>query len=137
MNISFVVDTSVLVAMAKGEPGYRELRTVFANEIAALPTPALVEFHRVMAPAGNRPDANALMLIEDLGLHVMPFGVQAAHAAVIANELYGSGNGRGGLLNMLDLMVYAVAKVEGLPILCTGKDFAATDAVLHPASRPW
>ena len=121
--------------MAIGEPGYLKLRAVFADELGALPTPALVEFHRVMARTGNYPDPVALQLIEDLGVVILPFGGQAAHAAVVANEHYGRGNGRGGLLNMLDLMVYAVAKVEGLPILCTGYDFGSTDAAIHPASR--
>ncbi len=36
---------------------------------------------------------------------------------------------------MLDLMVYAIAKTPDLPILCTGTDFSATDARIHPASR--
>lgn len=135
MRISVIVDTSALVALARGEPGFRELRAVFADEYGAVPTPVLVEFHRVMARAGNSPDPAALTLIDDLGVLIMPFGSQAAHAAVIANERYGTGNGDGGKLNMLDLMVYAIAKVEDLPILCTGNDFTSTDAIIHPASR--
>lgn len=130
-----IVDTSALVAMATAEPGYLGMRAVFADELGAIPTPALVEYHRVMAGPGNTPDPAALQLIEDLELVVLPFGGQAAHAAVVANERYGTGNGRGGLLNMLDLMVYAVARVEVLPILCTGNDFRSTDAAIHPASR--
>ena len=47
------------------------------------------------------------------------------------------GNSKGGKLNLLDLMVYAVAKRTGRPILCTGRDFASTDADIHPASRQW
>ena len=39
------------------------------------------------------------------------------------------------MLNLLDLMVYAVAKERGEPPLCTGNDFATTDLVMHPASR--
>lgn len=58
-----------------------------------------------------------------------------ALAAIVGNERYGSGNGSGGLLNLLDLMVYGAAIETGLPILCTGNDFAATDAMIHPASR--
>jgi ribonuclease VapC len=48
-----------------------------------------------------------------------------------------SANGRGGRLNLLDLMVYAAARRTGLPILCTGADFAASGAAVHPASRGW
>lgn len=130
-----IVDTSAVVAMARGEKGFLELRAVFATELGAVPTPVLVEFNRVMAEAGDRPDLEALGLLDDLGVHIMPFGGPAAHAAIVANERFGGGNGRGGKLNLLDLMVYAVAKVEDLPVLCTGNDFSSTDIAIHPASR--
>ncbi len=135
MRGSVVVDTSALIAMAKGEPGLEALRAVFVEEVGTVVTPVLVEYGIVTAGKGNQPDVVALRLLDDLGVHIMPFGAQAAHAAVIANEAYGKGNGRGGLLNLLDLMVYAAAKVEQLPILCAGRDFASTDAAIHPASR--
>jgi hypothetical protein len=41
----------------------------------------------------------------------------------------------GKALGLLDLMVYAVAKERGEPLLCTGRDFATTDLVTHAASR--
>jgi len=134
LNISVIVDTSALVAIVRGEKGFREMRAVFATERGAVPTPVLVEFNRVMAEAGNRPDLEALALLDDFGVMIMPFGGQAAHAAILANERFGGGNGRGGKLNLLDLMVYAVAKVENLPVLCTGNDFRSTDVAIHPAS---
>src|SRR3546814_319382 len=70
---------------------------------------------------------------------VAPLAFTADHAqiAIEAEPRYGSGNGNGGPLNLLDLMVYAVAKERGEPLLCTGKDFAATDVILHEASRSW
>ena len=58
-----------------------------------------------------------------------------ARLSVEANIRYGSGNGKGGKLNLLDLMVYAAAKALDMPILCTGYDFMSTDAKIHPASR--
>jgi len=132
-----IVDTSALVAMARGEDGYLDLRVALAKELGAVPTPVLVEFNRVMAESGNVPDLEAIGLLDDLGVEIFPFGSQAAHAAMVANEQFGSGNGRGGKLNLLDLMVYGVAKVEDLPILCTGKDFLSTDIAIHQASRGW
>ena len=54
-----------------------------------------------------------------------------------ANEARGWGNGRGAVLNILDLMVLGCARAVGRPILCTGRDFAAAGVALHPASRPW
>ena len=69
------------------------------------------------------------------GLSVVPFDQTHAKITSTARELYGKGNGRGGLLNFGDLMVYAIAKQRGEPILCTGRDFASTDIEIHPASR--
>jgi ribonuclease VapC len=135
LTIALIVDTSALVAIGRGEAGADELLAVLTHQAFGLPAPALVELHRVMAIAGNRPDPELVALLAELDPLIIPFGIDAAAAAVTANEVYGSGNGRGGPLNMLDLMVYATAKVMRLPILCTGKDFAATDAILHPASR--
>lgn len=134
-----IVDTSALVAIARGEAGYPALREALLDDLGLIPAPVVVEFQRVMATAGNRPDPAALQLIvdlADLGTHVHAFDAAAAAAAVAANELYGSGSGRGSPLNLLDLMVYGVARVTGLPILCTGFDFARTDIAIHPSSRP-
>ncbi len=61
--------------------------------------------------------------------------MEDAHLAEAANEAHGTGNHRGGTLNLLDLMVYGMAKRTGRPILCTGRDFAATGIAIHPASR--
>jgi ribonuclease VapC len=135
LKSAFIVDTSALVAIVRGETGHLELLAALTGEAAGLPAPALVEYARVTAFANNIPDPRAAALLQELGITILPFGPEAAGAATVANIDYGSGNGRGGPLNLLDLMVYAIAKVEALPILCTGKDFAATDARLHPASR--
>ncbi|MFM2099239.1 MAG: hypothetical protein RLZZ366_778 [Pseudomonadota bacterium] len=92
-----------------------------------------------MSLEGNRPNPAVEALLSaliDAGTVTLPFDLIMARAAAKANVRYGTGNGRGGALNMLDLMVYAVARLKGLPILCTGKDFLQTDAKIHPASRP-
>ncbi|KAB7647423.1 type II toxin-antitoxin system VapC family toxin [Polymorphobacter fuscus] len=135
MTVRLIVDTSALVAIIKAEDGDAMMQAALVDEPAGLPAPAFVELNRVMATIGNRPDARVQALVEAFGLQILPFGPEDAAAAVVANEVFGSGNGRAGPLNMLDLMVYGVARATGLPILCTGKDFAATDADLHPASR--
>lgn len=92
------------------------------------------------ATSGNEPHAGTSAFLAELmtgGLSVEDFTAADADLAIAANPLYGSGNGHGSRLNMLDLMVYAVAKRTGLPILCTGRDFATTDIAIHPASRGW
>ncbi len=134
-----VVDTSALVALVARERGSDPIFNALAESAIWLPAPVLLEFHLVTAATGNSPNpavAAALMarLIAD-GARVRAFDGDCAAAAATASAFYGKGNGLGGLLNILDLMVYATAKIMGLPILCTGKDFAATDAIIHPASR--
>ena len=133
-----IIDTSALVAALKEEPGFKRLLEIFAGGTGIIPAPVLVEFERVTALPGNRPDPLARLLIDRLisfGVTIAAFEHQAAMATADANEIYGSGNGRGLTLNLLDLMVYGAAQVANLPILCTGNDFAATDALIHPASR--
>ncbi|MCA3254166.1 MAG: type II toxin-antitoxin system VapC family toxin [Alphaproteobacteria bacterium] len=133
-----IVDTSALMAVARGEPGHEPMLAALLREPGVIPSPVLVEFHRVAARFGNRLDADDEGLIEDLlagPIRVEPLSEVAARAAVAANPRFGSGNGHGGKLNLLDLMVYGAAVTSGRPILCTGRDFAATDAEIHPASR--
>ena len=110
------------------------------REDSLLPAPVLVEFARVSAGDGNVPATRAEALVEALlgaRATVLPLDAVAARHAVAANEAHGRGNGRGGLLNILDLMVLGCARAVQRPILCTGRDFAAAGARLHPASRPW
>ena len=42
---------------------------------------------------------------------------------------YGKGRHKAGL-NFGDCFAYALAKTEDIPLLCTGKDFAATDLAI-------
>ncbi len=132
-----IVDTSALIAILLREPGHQMLLDALESEAARLPAPAKLEFLRVASTrlrAGEQAKA-ILAEWEDGGLDIIAFDRHHADAAVAANDHYGMGNGRGGSLNLLDLMVYAIAKVVGEPLLCAGKDFATTDLVLHPASQ--
>ena len=133
-----IVDTSALIAVLLGEEGSDSILDALDEEAGFLPAPALAEFWVVAG--GSRVDAAkpARELVDewrDGGLTVLPFTEDHAQRVREAIPLYGKGNGRGGLLNLFDLMVYAVAKERGEPLLCTGKNFAATDIGLHVASR--
>lgn len=135
-----IVDTSALVAILIGEPGADALLNALDAEPAFLPAPARVEFLRVASGIRLQLGAQAAQLLAEFeggGLTTIAFDARHAEIASQANVRYGSGNGQGGPLNLLDLMVYAVAKERGEPLLCTGKDFAATDLELHVASRPF
>ena len=126
------------MAIAKRETAYLDLRDIVFSEPGLLPAPVYVEFMRVVSRSRlfRGQDANAF--IDELlagPLRILSFDDPHARAATLANERYGIGVAEKGTLNLLDLMVYACAKVEERPILCTGRDFAATDADIHPASR--
>jgi ribonuclease VapC len=133
-----IIDTSALVAIATGEDSWQALRRAIANTQCTIPASALTEFQLVTQGRQDRVAAVARGLVVELlstGLEVAAFEKRHADITAIARELYGKGNGKGGLLNFGDLMVYAVAKDRGEPLLCTGRDFCATDLDIHPASR--
>lgn len=133
-----IVDTSALVAILLREPGAEALLVAIAQEGGVLPSPAHVEYLRVASSSRVGLGREAAMLLERfgrLGLDTVPFTEEHARIAGEANLHYGKGIGSGGVLNLLDLMVYAVAKERGQPLLCTGNDFTVTDLVIHPASR--
>lgn len=133
-----IVDTSALAAIVFDEAGIGPIITALGRESGTIIAPVIVELRRVTGLSRNQPSGVVDRLLEKLQrarIVIGPFTAAAAEAALVANARYGSGGGLGGPLNMLDLMVYGAAKVAGLPILCTGKDFTATDALIHPASR--
>lgn len=135
-----IVDTSALVAIVRREEGFAALLNAILTGPSFIPSPVLIEFDRVTAEAGNTPHRDAAIMLDRLaesGTIVEPMTAADARTACAANEAFGTGNGRGGVLNMLDLMVYGMARRLDLPILCTGKDFPVTDIAVHPASRSW
>lgn len=134
-----IIDSSALIAIFFDEPGWRNLRAAIDQEnIASIPAPALTETRLVLAGRGDDYASAAENLIATLiekGVTIASFEHRHADITGTARSRYGKGNGRGGLLNFGDLMVYAIAKDRGEPLLCTGKDFATTDLEIHPASR--
>ena len=133
-----IVDTSALFAILTLEDEHERLLKALTTQEGLLPAPAWVEFRRVASRSKRTSDDKAALFLDDLlrrHLHILDFRAEHARVAMAANRLYGIGVTPGGTLNLLDLMVYACARVERRPILCTGRDFAATDAAIHPASR--
>lgn len=133
-----IVDTSALAAILFEERGADALLDALLSERGLLPAPAQTEFQRVAALRGAGFDdmaSDLLGKLEDAGLEVVPYDRTHAAIAARAHGAYGKGNGAGGLLNLLDLMVYAVAKDRDMPMLFTGCDFPSTDVAVHPSSR--
>lgn len=133
-----IVDTSVLIAIIFGEDGVATLTDAIVDTRPFIPAPVITELYLVAQRGGKGKLSDAEELVESLavgGAEFVPFDHRHAAITATARALYGKGNGTGGLLNFGDLMVYAVAKASGFPLLCAGRDFASTDLVLHPASR--
>lgn len=132
------MDTSALIAVLAEEDGHKPLRVALLNEPVFLPAPAHLEFLSVARgprfDLGDKADALLLRLTR-LGMEMLAWDAGHASIAAVAQLRYGKGNGRGGVLNLLDLMVYAVAKERGEALLFAGRDFTTTDVVVHPASR--
>lgn len=127
------------MAITLVEPGAEQLRdAMLTATTAAIPAPVLTELSLVTGGYSDGRREHAKKLVEALiatGTRIATFEHRHADITVAARALYGKGNGSGGRLNFGDLMVYAIAKDSGLPLLCTGSDFSSTDLVIHPASR--
>ena len=133
-----IVDTSALVAVLVREPGHEPLLAALLEDPAILPAPARLEFLTVARGERFGLGAQAEALLDRLGLlglETLAWTADHAAVAAAAQIVHGKGNGRGGTLNLLDLMVYAVAISRGEPLLFTGRDFVATEVQIHPASR--
>lgn len=138
LDQGMIADTSTLIAASIKEKGHEALRAALTSKIVRIPAPVIVEFERVTALADNMPDQLAhafLAMLFEFGAMVIAFDAEMAKAAAVTNAAFGSGSGHKAKLNLLDLMMHGVAKVMNLPIFCTGSNFAATDAAIHPASR--
>lgn len=131
-----IIDTSALVALAREEDGYLPVKHALVRG-GVIPAPVIFEYIRTTTDRGKRVDQAASVTLNYLleFCRIEPLTADDTAIATEANQTHGLGNGRGGTLNFGDLMVYAVAKRLKLPILCTGRDFAATDIQIHPASR--
>lgn len=133
-----IVDTSALIAILNQEDGRDTLFEALSSEKAILPAPARLEFSTVARNARFKFAEKIEAFLDELteiGMETLAWDTRHAMIAAEAQHLYGKGNGRGGKLNLLNLMVYAVAKQRDEPLLFTGRDFTTTDVRVHTASR--
>lgn len=124
-----IVDSSVLVALVRGEPE------------APVLADALVEYSRRRVSAANYLEAAIVVdgakdpvisrrfdgFIAQYEIEVTPVTVEQAKLAREAYRDFGKGSGHPAQLNFGDCFAYALAKVTGEPLLFKGKDFSYTD----------
>jgi ribonuclease VapC len=126
-----ILDASAILAMILAEPGSAELiRRVGASPMIAVGAPTLVETAMVLSSRLRR-DARPLLndFLREAEVEVIPFTRDHYEVAMDAFTRYGRGRHPAGL-NFGDCLTYAVARISGMPLLFTGKDFSKTDLAL-------
>jgi ribonuclease VapC len=126
-----ILDSSAVVAILLKEPEADELEAkVAAASTLGIGAPTFVETLMVLS---SRFDRDAGRHLEGfLGRSeavVVSFSEEHARVAAEAFARFGKGRHRAAL-NFGDCMSYAVAKLAGQPLLCTGRDFVKTDLKL-------
>lgn len=133
---SLVVDTSAAVAIILGEPGSGELAGHLEEALVRLMSAAIrVELGMVIEarlwPAGQ--DVVDRFL-RDARVDIVPVDDDLASRAMSGWRRYGKGH-HPASLNFGDCFTYALADRTGHPVLCVGKDFAATDIAVIPPGQ--
>jgi ribonuclease VapC len=125
------VDSSAIVAIMARERGYEDLCVKLeAADAGSISTSNLLEVHLVVEgkrAIGGWSDVEDLLA--QYAIAPRPFDERQLRFAREASLRYGKGRHKAAL-NFGDCFAYALAKSEGIPLLCTGTDFAQTDVML-------
>jgi ribonuclease VapC len=126
-----ILDSSALVAIVLREPGFEKVVSKLATAPAvAVGAPTLVEAGIVLtARLGSAARGLLQGLLLEWEAETISFGQEHWREAVSAYARFGKGRHKAHL-NFGDCMAYAVAKLSGEPLLCTGDDFPKTDILL-------
>lgn len=126
-----ILDSSAVVAILLREAGADELEAkVAAAPALGIGAPTFVEVLMVLSSRFGPFAAGHLEgFLQRSDAVVVSFSEEHARVAAEAFARFGKGRHRAAL-NFGDCMTYAVAKLAGRPLLCTGNDFAKTDLKL-------
>ncbi len=127
-----IVDSSVIVAIVRREPGYADLVEKLGGATSiAIATPTLLEAGIVIeARLGIDGEAVLDRFVSDFEVARVPFGEHHWREALAAYRRYGRSRHPAGL-NYGDCIAYATARLADEPLLFVGEDFAKTD--IEPA----
>ena len=127
-----IVDTSVLIAILKGEPEADQFATALANSKSslALSAASYLEAGIVVDRNGNAAlSARLDDLLKTFAIEITPVTESQAKLARAAYRRFGKGSGHPAGLNFGECFSYALAMESGAPLLFKGADFAATDVM--------
>lgn len=124
-----IVDTSAIMAIALGEPGYRQVEEALAQDGPKLMSaPTFVELQAVMLRRLDTKGRRLVgQLLRDANISIADFTERQAEIAARAYEDYGKGGGHPAGLNLGGTFSYALAIDRHQPLLYVGNDFTQTD----------
>lgn len=128
------VDTSVILAMALGEPEADQFTALVGREPLVIGWPTLLEIRMVLTGRGF-PNASDIVdqFVALPNVTAIVFDEAHYREAERAFDRFGKGR-HPASLNMGDCFSYAVAVVARAALLFKGQDFGRTDLKYHPAS---
>ncbi|HVA22725.1 MAG TPA: type II toxin-antitoxin system VapC family toxin [Candidatus Micrarchaeia archaeon] len=130
-----ILDSSAVIAILVGEAAAAELVACLDDAPhRAIGAPTATETGVVLASRLGPPGLSILgRFLDEFEIDVVPFSVVHWQEGVHAFQRFGRGRHPAGL-SFGDCLTYAVAKVAGDALLCTGGDFARTDLAVAPAA---
>jgi ribonuclease VapC len=123
-----VIDSSAIIAILQNEPGAEKLIDALLDAAVRRVSAAnLLEAAIVMqARYGDAGEREVDVLLQRLGIDVVPVTPQHAEIARSAYRRYGKGRHPAGL-NFGDCFAYALSKAMGESLLFVSEDFGRTD----------
>lgn len=124
-----VVDSSALVAILEEETEAGNFLQIIQDAPRRLVSAVTVYETGIVIGArrGWESAEDALALLEQLGIEIMPFAEAQIPGALEAYSRYGKGFHAKARLNLGDCAAYALAKSVNAPLLFKGDDFSVTD----------
>ncbi len=123
-----IVDSSALIAILLGEPGYETLMEKAGRaEVLFLGAPAALETAMVLCSRLQK-DARPMLssFLRGMNVEIIDFSEAHYETAIAAFLRFGKGH-HPAALNFGDCISYALATGSGLPLLYSGTDFSRTD----------
>jgi ribonuclease VapC len=128
------VDSSALIAIAKGEPEAPALLEALLNSGSRIGWPTIFETRIWLLRRGHGEATRWFSAwLARPTTTIVPFDAELESLAFVAFERFGKGR-HPAALNFGDCMTYAVARRDDLPLLFRGGDFGQTDLNIHGAS---
>lgn len=125
-----ILDSSAILAILLAEPDAEFLKAKLRSSPAGVGAPTLVETAIVLTNRQGWESLEGLRaFLRDLAVSVVPFETDHWIEALEAYRKFGKGR-HPAALNFGDCLAYAVARIAGEPLLCTGDDFPRTDLPL-------